>query len=462
MADIGEERGFRARVAAGRVRLGDLVDGLTGGEHGGDRLNALAAFLTRVAGAAILYLTQVVLARIIGSHEFGLYVYAWTLVVIAGDLVPCGFAFAQQRLIPALRHAGDEARLRGFLIAAPVYTFCFGTVVAALAAAVVLGFPATFAAQGPLVLAIAATALPAQALANVFDGMARSFDQTNLALVPGYILRPLFIILTVAAISAVGVIEDAAMVAGVAALATWIVTAGQAVRLARVVRGEVPRGRPDISGFAGWFRTAFGLFAAWASVTLFTYTDIVVLNHYATPDQVAIYYASVKTLALTAFVTFAIAAVVGHRLVGLHVAGDRDGLDRMVAFAVKWTFWPSLAITLVMLAVGRPVLSLFGKDFAVGYELLFILSLGMMARASVGPAERLLTMLGAETACAAVYVGAFAANLAFCLVLVPRFGLVGAATGSALGMVVEAGLLMWAVKARLGLRAFVWPRLVGR
>ncbi|MBP0576070.1 polysaccharide biosynthesis C-terminal domain-containing protein, partial [Mycobacterium tuberculosis] len=73
------------------------------------------------------------------------------------------------------------------------------------------------------------------------------------------------------------------------------------------------------------------------------------------------------------------------------------------------------------------------------------------ARASVGPAERVLNMLGHETTCALVYAGAFAASFVFCLVLVPPFGLYGAATGAALGMFVEAGLLAWAVKARLGL-----------
>lgn len=457
-----DEGSFRDKVAGGRVRLAALVDALTEGEHGADRANALAAFLTRVAGAGILYLTQVVLARIIGSHEFGLYVYAWTLVIVAGDLVPSGFAFAQQRLIPALRHSGDQAALRGFLVAAPAYTLAVGAVVAGVAVAVIAGFPDTFAAQGPLVLAVAATALPAQALSNVLDGMARSFDRTNLALIPGYIVRPLMIILCVVVVSAVGIIEDAAMVTAFAAFATWVVTLGQAVRLARVVRAEVPAGPRDVSGFLGWLKTAFGLFAAWASVTLFTYTDIVVLNHFATPAEVAVYYASVKTLALTAFVTFAIAAVAGHRFVALHVAGDHEGLDRMIGFAVKWTFWPSLAITIAMLLFGRLVLSLFGPDFAVGYQLLFILSLGMMARASVGPAERLLNMLGQEKACAAVYVGAFAANLVFCLVLVPRYGLVGAATGVTLGMLVEAALLAWAVKARLGLNAFVAARLMRR
>lgn len=462
VAEIGGQEGIRRRGAAGGGRLGGLVAAWSGGEHGADRMNAVAAFLTRVFGAGILYLTQVVLARIIGSHEFGLYVYAWTLVIVAGDLVPFGFAFAQQRLIPSLQHDGDPAALTGFLLWASVFVLGCGAVVAFGGALIVLSFPEAFADQGVAVLVFAATALPAQALANVLDGMARSFNHTNLALAPGYIVRPLMIILLVGLVSATGTIESAATVTLFASLATWCVTLGQALWLGLLVRRQVPVAAPDFSGFPGWFRASFGLFAAWASVTLFTYTDIVVLNHFSTPDQVAIYYATGKTLALTSFVTFAIAAVMGHRLVALRVAGDRDGLDRMVAFAVKWTFWPSLAITLAMLAAGRPILALFGKDFSVGYELLFILSFGMLARASVGPAERMLNMLGESRACAAVYVGAFAANLMFCLVLVPRYGLVGAAIGVTLGMFVEAGLLAWAVRRRLGLAAFIVPGLLPR
>ena len=36
------------------------------------------AFLIRVASAAVVYLTQVLLARWMGSFEFGIYVYVWT------------------------------------------------------------------------------------------------------------------------------------------------------------------------------------------------------------------------------------------------------------------------------------------------------------------------------------------------------------------------------------------------
>jgi O-antigen/teichoic acid export membrane protein len=431
-----------------------IARGLSG-EHGRDRLHAATAFLTRVAGAGILYLTQALLARWIGSHEFGLYVYAWTLVIIAGDLVPSGFAFASQRIIPELRHAGDLQALRGFLLASRAYAFLAGTLVALVAAAFVLSFPDHFREQGVWVLVFAASALPPQALANVQDGVARTFNQTNMALVPGFIVRPLLIILFMAALHLTGLASSAVSVTAAASVSTWIIALGQMFVLDRHIRGVIPAGARALGDFRRWLGVALGIVTSWACLTLFTYTDMLVLNQFSTPDKVAVYYATVKTLALTSFVTFAIAAVVGHRFVSLHVAGDREGLNRMVGFAVKWTFWPSLAITLAMLAVGKPVLSLFGKDFTVGYQLLFILSAGMMARASVGPAERILNMLGEERACALVYVGAFVATLTFCLVLVPLYGLYGAAVGSSLGMFVEAASLWWAVRRRLGLNAFV-------
>jgi hypothetical protein len=44
------------------------------------------AFLIRVFSAGLIYLLQILLARWMGSFEFGIYVYVWTLVSVIGDL----------------------------------------------------------------------------------------------------------------------------------------------------------------------------------------------------------------------------------------------------------------------------------------------------------------------------------------------------------------------------------------
>ena len=51
-----------------------------------------------------------------------------------------------------------------------------------------------------------------------------------------------------------------------------------------------------------------------------------------------------------------------------------------------------------------------------------------------------------------------ATNLVLCFVLIPRFGLIGAACATATAIVVESTLLFAAVKVRLGLHVFVLRR----
>ena len=102
-----------------------------------------------------------------------------------------------------------------------------------------------------------------------------------------------------------------------------------------------------------------------------------------------------------------------------HVAGDRDGLAPFSQASIQWTFWPSLVATALLLALGKPILRAVRREFADGYHLMFILAIGLLARAAIGPIERLLNMLGERRSCALVYAGAFAINLVLCVALIP-------------------------------------------
>jgi O-antigen/teichoic acid export membrane protein len=128
---------------------------------------------------------------------------------------------------------------------------------------------------------------------------------------------------------------------------------------------------------------------------------------------------------------------------------------------VRWIFWLSLALTLVILVAGEPLLMLFGPEYVAAQPVMMILAVGMLARASVGPAERLLTMLGHQRICAWAYVAAFAFNFGACVLLVPSYGTIGAAVATAGGFIVESIALFIIAKRSLGLHMFVWrPRAV--
>ena len=111
----------------------------------------------------------------------------------------------------------------------------------------------------------------------------------------------------------------------------------------------------------------------------------------------------------------------------------------------------------VMLIFGKPILWLFGPGFEAGCPLMFILAIALVVRAAVGPAERVLNMLGEQRRCALIYAAVFALNLAGCFAVAGPYGSVGVAIVISTACVVESALLFLVAKRRLGLHMLIWP-----
>lgn len=248
---------------------------------------------------------------------------------------------------------------------------------------------------------------------------------------------------------------ETAVIAVAASFAVTVI--GQTIVLNRKLAGTVEPG-PKVYEARTWFRVSLPILMVEGFYLLLSNTDILVLQQFHSPDQVAYYYAAAKTLTLIAFVHFAVSAAVAHRFSEYHVTHDHARLRQILTDSIRWTFWASLAATIAILAVGKPLLSLFGARFMDGYHLMFILAIGLMARAAVGPVERLLNMLGEQNACALVYAAAFILNLVLCVVLIPRIGLAGAAVATSTALTVESVLLFYVTKRRLGFHVFIWGR----
>jgi O-antigen/teichoic acid export membrane protein len=165
-------------------------------------------------------------------------------------------------------------------------------------------------------------------------------------------------------------------------------------------------------------------------------------------------------MALVHFVLFSVKAAAGPRFSAAMASADRAELATIAVESARWSFWPSLLVGGSVLLAGKLLLSLFGPSFTDGYPLMAILLAGILAKAFVGPGEAFLTMAGQQSLCVKLYAGALAANLLLNALLIPLFGLTGAAAATAGAMVAEALLLHVAVRRTFGivLHAFAKPR----
>lgn len=444
-------------AAAGTPSLAKRVSGLLlgRGERAVDRNNALIAFGVRVASAAILFASQVLLARWMGAEEYGVYVYAWTVLLVLGGIATVGLNIGAIRIVSECRERRAYDALRGFLRAGRLCVFLAGTMIAVAVGLAALHMSARYGGGHWIAIAAVMIALPAYALTDVQDGICRGSARIVSALLAPYVVRPLLILIGIVSMFVLDARIDATSTALIAVGATWAAWAFQSVLVARDMRRIVPPG-PRAYETTAWMATTSPLLLMSIFDLMMQNIDIIVISNLLPPTQAGIYFTGAKTMALILFVHYAVGSAMANRFAAIATRGDRHAMRACVRDAVRLTFWPSLAIAAVMLAAGRPLLSLFGPGFEDGFPVMCILAIAIIARAAIGPAEALLNMTGGQADCARALIIAALANLVLSLILTPLFGIVGAATAVASGMVLGAFINWRAIRRRLGIDTGIW------
>jgi O-antigen/teichoic acid export membrane protein len=414
-------------------------------------------FIIRVFSAALAYFSQILLARWMGGSDYGVYVYVWTWVLLLGSMMDFGISVSAQKIIPEYRARGEHALLRGFLSGSRWITLVVSSIVSGLLAGVVKLLSPWIDAGAIIPLYIGCITLPAFVVANTQDGIARSHDWMRLGLMPQFIVRQSLIIGFTAGMFALGFHLGATAAMLASAAAVWIAMIGQMVVLNRRLGHHIEPG-PKAYDISGWLSISLPILMVEGFYLLLSYTDVLVLQQFRSSQEVGVYFAVVKTLALVSFIHYAMSATTAHRFAEYHALGDKARLSAYVAHAIKWTFWPSLAATVALLALGKPLLWLFGPQFVIGYDIMFVAAIGLVVRAAVGPVERLLNMLGHQYICALAYAAAFVMNVVLCVLLVPRFGGHGAAAATSISLAFETVLLFYIVRRRLGLHMLAFGK----
>ncbi len=442
---LPERLALRARPLLGRV---DAVLFSTDERGEAGRMSVIA-FAIRIVSAVIAFVSQVFLARWMGSFEYGIFVLVWTTMVIAGNVSCLGFHTSVIRFIPEYREKGMLPELRGILVVSRLFVLVASSAIAALGVLIVVLLAPAIESYYVVPFVLGFVCLPMIALSDMLQGISRANSWAVFALSPTYLVRPVLILALMGAALAAGYLPDARTALVVAIAATYLTTIWQLVGVTGRLRRKLPSG-PRAVHFRAWFAVSLPIFLVESFFFLLTNADVLMVGFFMQPDDVAIYFATVKTLALVHFVYFAVKAGVAQRYAA-YTHGEPEKLAAFARDTVSWTFWPSLVMAVVVLALGQPMLWLFGPAFVAGYPLLFLLVVGVVARSAVGPAESLLTMTGNQNVCAFVYALTLALNIALSVVLIPILGLWGAAIATTASMAFEAAALSFTVWRRLGI-----------
>lgn len=417
---------------------------LTGsGEGARSGRGALTAFAIRIASAFLAFLTQILLARWMGAFEFGVFSYSWVWVLVLGSLVSIGFATSVVRFLPEYREQGKWDLFQGFLRAGRVIVIVLGAVIAILMTLFADNWTGLVDPIYLIPLTVALLSLPAYGLTDFQDGVGRAQGWIDLALIPPYILRPILLFAFIGIFYWAARPPDAATAALALVLACWVTAIMQYLALQMRLGRTAPR---PAAAFAlkTWIRTSLPLFMIDGFTLFILHLDVLLLEYLRVPpDRIGIYFAALKTISLVAFVHFSISAVAMPRFAALHARGEGAEMRRFLARMQAWCFWPSLFAAALLLVLGKPLLWLFGPDFVAAYPVMFILAVGLLARAFAGPAQNLLAVSGHQDRAAMILFATLFLNGGLGLALIPQWGIEGAAVAISAAFTFEAAVTLF-------------------
>jgi len=180
-----------------------------------------------------------------------------------------------------------------------------------------------------------------------------------------------------------------------------------------------------------------------------------------TPNELGVYAACVRVaLAMVLFLT-AVSYVFSPFVADLHARGETEKLDGLFKSITRWTVAGTIPLLLLMLLALAAILRLFGgSDFTSGTTALRILVIGQAINVSVGAAGFVLIMAGRTGWDLTVYAVSAFLDLVLSLILVPKFGINGAAAAQAITIGLSNWLRLGLVKKYVGI--FPWDKPYAR
>jgi O-antigen/teichoic acid export membrane protein len=168
--------------------------------------------------------------------------------------------------------------------------------------------------------------------------------------------------------------------------------------------------------------------------------DILLLGVWTDSQTVAIYGVVSRIAALTAFFLSGVNSVVSPKFAMLYADRQYDKLARLAGQASALTITLTLPLLIPLLCFPGFFLRFFGAEYVSGATALVILVLGQLFNALTGSVGCLLLMTGREKLMQLNLVGVVILSVLMNIVVIPRFGIVGAAVTSSLSLVILNGV----------------------
>lgn len=203
--------------------------------------------------------------------------------------------------------------------------------------------------------------------------------------------------------------------------------------------------------------SAFNFSGIEMSQALFSTTDILVLGFFVSAEQVGIYKVAAAAAALLLFPVASMSSVYAPRVALGFSKGEIRAINADMKRLSTGVFLLVLPLLIVFLFFPDwPLRVLFSETYIDAAVVLSILVSGIAVRLILGPVGWALAMTGHEHWCMRILLLGAAINLILNLLLIPPFGVIGAALGTMVATIITYLAMAIVLRTRTGIATWAF------
>jgi O-antigen/teichoic acid export membrane protein len=384
------------------------------------------AFIGNMLASASRFAFGVVLARFLGAELLGQYNLSLTVAKVVGALALLGLSAGMARYIPIAVNRKDDSFLWGVIQTGVGLPFLIGLILAS----------GVFLLSDPLsvrlfdhpdlapLLRLASLSIPLTALISILAAITQGFKRMEYKVYSQDITLNLSKLILSVVLIGIGLSVVGAMFAHILASALTLVllfyfvhrlfSLNRALHTAKRKTGEMLRFTLPLylSGLLGEFSGSLETF---------------ILGMLGVMSGVGIYTSALRLSGIGGMFHQSLQRIAIPMISDLHSQGRLDQLGRVYQTTTKWGMTFNLPIFVSIAIFAKPLLAIFGEDFISGATGLTILAFATLFNASTGPCGSVVTMIGRSKLTLANSIVYLVVNVGLDVLLIPRWGMIGAA-----------------------------------
>jgi O-antigen/teichoic acid export membrane protein len=381
------------------------------------------------------YATQVALAWLYGPVQLGFYALGITLVQITNVLSQFGMDNGVVRYVAHYQAERDTRRVRGTILQALAVTF-----VLSVALSILLFLGAGFLAErvfdkGFLETMIRAfsVSVPFFTVMSMALWATQGFQTVKYQTYVQDVVRPVLNLAFIMVFYLLGVEVLGAVAAYALSMVFGAVLA--LYYLKRVFPNLLnSRVKPKFESRA-LFEASGPMIVTSFTQQAHSWLALLVLGVFETMGAVGVYSVAFRTAALSTLVLFAFSGIFSPMVSSLYRRGLSRDLGYLYKDVSRWAFTGALAFFLLTALLAEDIMAVFGDEFVWGWPVIVVVAAAQLFSSSVGPTARVLAMTGHQRIVMVAALGSIVAAAALNLLLVPAFGIFGAAVATAVAVV---------------------------